>query len=141
MTPYFPSAVTIEKVADTEMPYDTVSDWRYDGATLIIRYVNLGNSNFELLLVHHEMDEAIICKKQGVTVAQVDEFDEEFERTRLPDDTESEPGDEPDAPYHFAHTTAEALERSLALALGVKWGDYMIAIEDAFIRVRKARHR
>ncbi len=132
--------ITTWMVQDDEMPYDTVADWRViDYGSLCVKYVRLDNPIFEYLLVHHEIDEAQICRLQGIDVSQVDEFDENFERKRPADDNESEPGDESDAPYHFAHTTAEALERSLALALGVVWGDYMKAIENAFKRVRKNR--
>jgi len=136
----FPNRIESWLVADEQMPYDTVADWRLnDFGCLRVTYVSLGNMLYEYLLVHHEYDEAQICMLQGIDVAQVDEFDENYERKRPEHDTESEPGNESDAPYHFAHTTAEALERSLALALGVVWGDYMKAIEDAFKRVRKNR--
>ena len=134
-------SIIAEKVQDADMPYDTVADWRMVGFALTVKYVHLGDALFEYLLVHHEIDEAQICRMQGIEVSQVDEFDENFERKRPENDMESEPGNESDAPYHFAHTTAEAMERTLALALGVVWGDYMKAIEDAFKRVRQNRRK
>jgi hypothetical protein len=132
--------VVVSIMPDEAMPYDTVADWRaLENGTLVVNHVVLGDPLFEYLLVHHEIDEAQICRMQGIEVSQVDEFDESYERKRPENDMESEPGNESDAPYHFAHTTAEASERVLALALGVVWGDYMKAIEDAFRRVRKNR--
>ena len=133
--------ISIMCVSDEAMPYDTVADWRFLNERLIVAHVSLGNELFEYLLVHHEIDEATICCMQGITVAQVDEFDENFERKRPENDITSEAGEQSDAPYHFAHCTAEALERTLALALGVKWGDYSTAIEVAFKRVRSARRQ
>ncbi len=138
MVPY--QKIEVGIVMDTEMPYDTVADWRnLDRHILSVKHVGLSNPLHEYLLVHHEIDEAQLCRLKGIEVSQVDEFDEAFERKRPENDMESEPGNESDAPYHFAHTTAEALERTLALALGVVWGDYMKDIEKAFVRVRTAR--
>jgi hypothetical protein len=130
--------VRILKVSDTEMPYDTIADWRWLENNLFIHYVDLGNPIYEWLLWHHEMDEATLCKHKGIDAAQVDEFDKDFERKRKYGDT-SEPGDETKAPYHFAHTGAELNERALAATLGIVWGDYGLAIDRAFERVRKAR--
>ena len=132
--------IIIERVDDDVMPYDTVADWRIEEPnTLFVKHVVLSHPLYEFLLVHHEIDEAQICRMQGIDVSQVDRFDEDFERQRPENDMESEPGNETAAPYHFAHTTAEVPERVLALALGVVWGDYMKDIEDAFRRVRRNR--
>lgn len=133
--------IQIDKVLDTAMPYDTIADWRWQpmlSQLLLITYVDLGNPNFEWLLWHHELNEALLCREQGITVAQVDKFDKEYEAGRKPGD-DSEPGDQTEAPYHFAHTGAELNERALAATLGVVWGDYIKAIDTAFERVRKAR--
>ena len=135
----WPFTIDILQVTEVAQRYDTVADWQLDKGKLTIYYVNLGDALHNWLLIHHEIDEACLCAMAGITQAQVDEFDENYERTRAPDDTDSEPGDQANAPYHFAHTAAEAMERTLALALGVIWGDYMEAIEEAFKRVRKAR--
>ena len=35
-----------------------------------------------------------------------------------------DPGDDPRAPYHLEHLTASAIERRLALELGVSWDAY-----------------
>ena len=131
--------VSIEKVADVEMPYNTVADWREDlDGRLIIRYVDLGDRDFEFLLWSHELHEAILCARSGVTAQMVDEFDEQFERSReLGDDSEA--GDSLKAPYHWQHCVAEAGERVLAIALGVDWAEYATAVDKAFWRVCNAR--
>ncbi len=131
--------IEIEQVPDTAMPYDSVADWRWTApGTLRITYVKLYNTEFEWLLWHHELDEAMLCTHKGVTVEQVDEFDKQYEAKRKPGDN-SEPGDQTEAPYHFAHTGAELNERALAATIGVVWGNYIKAIDAAFERVRKAR--
>lgn len=136
-----PDSITIMQVPDLCMPYDTVADWRIIKGRLVVSYVSLGDRIFEYLLAHHEIDEAMLCCMQGITAQQVDKFDETFERMREPNDISSEPGEQFAAPYHFAHSTAEANERVLALALGVKWGQYNDAVELAFKRVRDVRRQ
>ena len=51
------------------------------------------------------------------------ESDRAYEAKRKPGD-DSEPGDDPRAPYHFAHVFAEKIERLLATELGVDWSAY-----------------
>lgn len=48
----------------------------------------------------------------------VDRFDRAYEAKRKPGD-DSEPGDDPRAPYHKQHVLAEKIERLLAAELGV----------------------
>jgi DNA polymerase elongation subunit (family B) len=50
-------------------------------------------------------------------------FDKAYEARRKRDD-DSEPGDDPKAPYYRQHQIATAVERLLAVELGVDWGAY-----------------
>jgi hypothetical protein len=71
----------------------------------------------------HEAVEAYLCKQAGVSQAAVDRFDQAYERRRKPGD-DSEPGDDPKAPYHFAHVFATKVEHMIADQLRVNWGAY-----------------
>jgi hypothetical protein len=74
-----------------------------------------------MALAIHEATEALMCKHNGVTVAQVDEFDANFK-----DDNEIDvnAGDESDAPYRLEHTYSTAIERILTGVLQVDWKSY-----------------
>jgi hypothetical protein len=71
----------------------------------------------------HEMIEAYLAPHAGVTQEAVDKFDRAYEAKRKRGD-DSEPGDDPEAPYHKEHVHAEKIERLLARALGVNWRDH-----------------
>lgn len=136
--------VFFKKVKPIEMRYDTIRDWIIDveddaSVTLILLFVDLVDPRYNYLLCQHELIEAQICRFQDVTSKEVDDFDVMFERERDPFDYTNEPGDDPRAPYHMAHVTAETVERVIALRLGVVWGCYMDACKEAFIKVRSAR--
>ena len=89
---------------DLEVQIAPMSDWRY-----------------EMLLAVHELTEAIMCKHNGVSQKQVDEFDTEYDKTH---DTDCNAGDDPAAPYKREHCFATAIERILCAELGVDWKHY-----------------
>lgn len=67
------------------------------------------------LIALHELVEAKLCLKHGITEGAVDAFDKAFEG-------DTEPGDAPLAPYRNEHRAAMLIEHAMALMLG-KW-DY-----------------
>ena len=67
------------------------------------------------LIALHELVEARLCFKAGVTQGAVDCFDKAFTG-------EGEPGDDPAAPYQTQHRSAMLVEHLMAMFLG-KW-DY-----------------
>jgi hypothetical protein len=89
---------------DLEVQIAPMSDWRY-----------------EMLLAVHELTEAIMCKHNGVTQKQVDEFDQEYDKTHT---TDCNAGDDTAAPYKREHCFATAIERILCAELGVDWKTY-----------------
>ena len=101
----------------------TGADWWWDEAgDLQVRVAaELTDWREAMALAMHEAAEALMCKHNGVTVAQVDKFDEKFK-----DDNEIDvnAGDESDAPYRLEHTYATAIERILTGVLGVDWKAY-----------------
>lgn len=64
------------------------------------------------LVALHEMIEAKLCLKTGVTQGAVDSFDAAFKG-------EGEPGDDPAAPYQRQHRGAALVEHMVAVLLGI----------------------
>lgn len=146
-----------------EQRYESAGDWKFcppgsrhencgfgwyddDHAddVLHIRVSKLSDPRHELLIFHHELTEAILCRQAGVTAEAVDEWDLAYEKCREAvlekkepytfrcgcQVTEtSEPGDDEHCPYRAMHQTATQCERLMAQALGVDWDTYNSEIE------------
>ena len=66
----------------------------------------------------------MLCQQSGVSQERVDAFDKSYEAKRPPADKDSEPGDDPAAPYHRQHVIALVTERLAADLLRVDWNRY-----------------
>jgi hypothetical protein len=121
--------ILIESVDHDKQRYPTVGDWEIDSEknTIHIKVSRTGNWRYELLIGVHELLEVVLCLDRGITGAIVDKFDTEYERRRK-DGDDSEPGDDPHAPYRREHFFATTVERLLAAELGVTWHDYENAL-------------
>jgi hypothetical protein len=116
--------INILSIPNREMRYRTCGDWWVDpDGTIQIRVSELSTWQKEALVAVHELWEGLVCKHRGITQDAVDAFDMEFEANRGVED-ESEPGDQPDAPYRREHCSATGVERILASELDVPWKDY-----------------
>jgi len=110
--------IIIETKPLETMRYDTWGDWYYDDVgNLHIDVANnigqLPTENHQLLVALHEFVEVWLCKEDGVTQEQVDEFDmETYPTLLLPDDLE--PGDHELAPYRSQHRKAAIIEHLMA---------------------------
>jgi hypothetical protein len=83
----------------------------------------MSDQRYEFLVGMHEAIEAYLAVHAGISPAAVDKFDEAYEAGRKKGD-DSEPGDDPRAPYRKQHVFAENIERLLATELGVDWSAY-----------------
>jgi hypothetical protein len=113
--------VRVQLVPQKEQRYNTLGDWIWRGSQLNIRLSRefaQQDPRYGVLLVTHELVEALLCRSAGISTGQVDAFDMAFRG-------DGEPGDEPSAPYHRQHRMAEAAERALAGELGVRWRQYL----------------
>jgi len=79
---------------------------------------------YELLVALHELVEALLCQQSGVSQERVDAFDKAYEAKRPLADKDSEPGDDPAAPYNRQHVIASVTERLAADLLKVDWNRY-----------------
>jgi hypothetical protein len=124
--------ILIETIPHAEHRYETVGDWQFEASgDLIVRVSDMGNAEYESLVAIHEIVEALLCKKRGISEKEVTAFDEQFEiaRKQFPDlFGDNEPGDHPKAPYNAEHAFATRLEHSLSLELGVDWQEYTKAV-------------
>jgi hypothetical protein len=121
--------IVIETIPHETHRYPTVGDWFYDeDGTLRIKVSQLSDWRREMLVAIHELVEVLSCKHDGVTQAEVDKFDMEYEKARHPDNVD-EPGDDVAAPYKFQHCLATGIERILAQDWGVTWSEYEKELE------------
>lgn len=110
------NVLRVEIVPHNDQRYRTIGDWLYEngGKTLVIRVSDTGDWRSDVLIAIHEIVEAVLCQNDGVTQAQVDEFDR-----RHPD--LDEPGNDKAAPYHQQHVVAMVIEKNLAGAMRYDW--------------------
>jgi hypothetical protein len=142
--------IIIETIPHEKQRYPTVGDWYYAPFSaqeityqdfLRIKVSDLGDWRREALVAVHELIEFLICKHEGVTAQQVDEFDMAFEKARdeklAAARTQAEKelllideaGDAPACPYGRQHSAATGVERILAAYLTVGWSAYEKQIE------------
>ena len=120
--------IIIKSITDEEMEQRrgfSGADWWWDEAGNLQVRVSSGLPDWKerACLMIHEAVEALCCKHLGVTVKQVDDYDEKFE-TEHPGDGTTNVGDIHDCPYRVPHNYATAAERILAGVLDVSWQDY-----------------
>lgn len=123
--------ITIKTIPHDQQRYATCGDWWEDEqGNLEIRVSDMGNPVYESLIALHELVEFLQCKKRGITTAQVDEFDMQFEKARALGlhGEDDEPGDHPDAPYRKEHFFATNIEALMAGQLDVNWQEYEKAV-------------
>lgn len=123
--------ITIKTIPHEQQRYPTVGDWWEDEqGNLEIRVSDMGNPDYEALVALHEQVEFLQCKKRGITTAQVDAFDMQFEKDRAAGlhGEDDEPGDDPQAPYRREHFFATNIEALVSGELDVNWQEYEKAV-------------
>lgn len=103
-------------VEPAAMRYPTAGDWEWlpDGALKLTVPGYGTQEEGALLILLHELVEAYLCRRDGISDEAVTKFD--VENPLL-----EEPGDDPAAPYHRQHMIAMAIEKEAAIALSVDW--------------------
>lgn len=123
--------IIVEAIAHENRRYNTCGDFlTNENGTLAVKVSRMDDWRYNRLVAIHEIIEATLCREAGVTDAEIDQFDLQFEADRMlgrhADD--AEPGDDPNAPYRRQHLMATAIEKMLAAAMGVDWRAYEEAI-------------
>jgi hypothetical protein len=116
--------INIETIPHNQHRYETVGDyWKDENGIEQFRVSNMGNSDYEFLVILHELIEQKLTEKRGIKEEDITKFDEAYEANRKEGD-DSEPGDDVNAPYRKEHFTATNIERIMAQELGVDWKTY-----------------
>jgi len=126
--------IDIRSIPEAMHRYPTEGDWWFDNTTVIgndsVLHVRVSDNqpyNSQVSIALHEAIEAILCRENGVTGAEVDKWDKEYEDYRglltpESDNDEvalpcgcsvtatSEPGDDIHSPYYRYHVAATLCE-------------------------------
>jgi|SRR5215831_2057668 len=113
-----------------DMRYATLGDYFTELGTIHFRVSSFGNADYEFLVFLHEVVEKQLARKMGISEQAIDAWD-------LSHEDAEEPGELPDCPYREAHMRAEAIERVVAVDLGVDWDDYCKACKEVMAQVPK----
>lgn len=87
---------------------------------------DLGNWKLSMILALHELVEMILTQNRGITERIVTAWDKHVTKV----DPDAEPGEVLGCPYRLEHRFAEKIERMVAREMGVKWRDYLKALDD-----------
>jgi len=120
--------ILIESVPHDQQRYETCGDYTSDGETLTIK-VSHTLDDYDFLIAVHELVEAYLCQKRGISGEVIDAFDMAYEAKR-PEGNTDEPGFDNDCPYRREHRFATGIERQIARELGVDWSRYEQRIHD-----------
>jgi hypothetical protein len=118
--------IEIKMIPHSEQRYATCGDYVEDNDVVRFRVSELGDWKFEYLIAIHELIEYTLARTKGITVAEIDAFDRQFEKDRDAGlhFADEEPGFDPEAPYFREHALATKIERMLAIEMGIDWDDY-----------------
>lgn len=108
-------------------PVATCGDWQaWSNGAINCTVDNLNDPDSEFAVLVHELIEAWLCRKRGITHERVTLFDGEFESEREAGrhSQEAEPGDDPRAPYRREHQFATAIEMLLLHEIGKFWSSH-----------------
>ena len=127
-----PMNIQIKPIPHKQHRYSTCGDWFFEpDGTLTILVSEEMDPYSQQLVALHELAEVLMCKANGITQKDVDEFDMNYEANRA-DGDESEPGDSPRAPYNKQHSLATAIERTVCAQMGIAWADHEQQVNKLF---------
>lgn len=116
--------INFRAIPHEEQRYPTVGDWWIDEEGIWqVRVSKMSDWRYEFLVFFHEILELAWCEVNGISQADVDAFDIEYENNREEGNT-SEPGDDSKAPYRIGHYSATLVEKMACVILGCDWKEY-----------------
>ena len=117
--------IVIRFIPHSQQRQNDVGDWFFDKAgNLQIRITDLGDWKYNVLYARHELDEALLCKSNGITTEMVDEDDNYASDSNDPDSFSGYPG----SCYQAEHNSALAFEWFMSRLLYVDWMEYASAV-------------
>lgn len=122
-----------------KMRYLTIGDYfkAKDGWDVVT--ADLGYSDYNFLILLHELIELYLTQKRGITEPKIKKFDEWFEREKTKGRFQNiiEAGFHPKAPYRREHVFATKIERLIAKELKVNWGKYYKTMDQIWEVIEK----
>lgn len=112
--------IVFDVIPHKKQRYPSVGDYYKKNGELHVR-VSKMNSKHEFLVFIHELIEWFLINEKGISIKSIDDFDILYEETKTDN---SEPGNDPNAPYYDEHQFATLIEKLLADKLGVNWLKY-----------------
>lgn len=120
--------VLMHTVPHSKQRYPTVGDYEEGHGFVVFSVSDMGNEDYEALVLIHELVEYLLVKKRGIKLQDIDLFDQTFEAARELGEVTGEPGDDKSSPYRREHRFAENIERQVAHEMGVDWSQYDKAV-------------
>lgn len=113
--------ITLEVIPHEQQRLGASGDWFFEpNGDLVVRVSDFGDWRYNFLVLRHEMDEAMLCKHNGITTEMVDEDQAASLPTDNPDSFSGYPG----ARLQNQHNDALAAEWVMSRLLGVDWLEY-----------------
>lgn len=123
--------IQIEFIDHNNQRYETCGDYFYDD---VMKFkISKTKPHYQFLIMIHELIEWYLVHSSGMSIEEIDKFDERFEKMRseYPDIVgNEEPGDNDNAPYTHYHKIASRVERWLADTLHVDFSIYNSTINE-----------
>src|SRR5438876_1169926 len=114
--------IEVQEISHEQQRYNTAGDWQFDSrGKLIVKISDTGSRESNILIAIHEIIEAILCKKEGISQEIVDKWDLSHQKSE-------EPGMLRGCPYFMQHVYADVIERMLARYLEVKWKEHEVRV-------------
>lgn len=124
--------IKIKTIPHKSQRYDTCGDWFNSKNGIEIRVSDMKNDDYEFCVGIHEAIEWYLCKKKGIAMKDVDDWDMWYEEARelkkaacgCKITKTSEAGNDIHAPYFNEHFFATIIEKLLAKQLKLNWKKY-----------------
>jgi hypothetical protein len=130
--------IEVRAIRHDKQRYPTWGDWAWDDESAInfprltVTMSKLSDWRYLYLGAIHEIVEAMLLKAAGITQAQVDAFDIDYEKRRVAGEKTAacgcpitqDPGSDIHAPYRTEHMLATQIEYGLAAVMVVDAATY-----------------
>lgn len=117
--------IEVEFIDADKQRYPTAGDYWEDEDTIYFKITKQENSDYEALILLHELIEYVLTTKRGISEPSISQYDIDWNQTNEKGlCVGDEPGNEPGCIYAKEHRFSENLERLMALELGVDWFKY-----------------
>ncbi len=120
--------ILFKVIPHSRQRYNTCGDYYKKFGAIQFR-VSKMTFKYEFLIFIHELIEWMLITIKGISIKEIDDFDINYENNRIVGD-DSEPGDDPFAPYYDEHRIATQIEKLLAKHLNVDWELYSKAVKN-----------